>query len=301
MKKKTVETILYSAVGILAMGLILIAFNLITSEAKTRLDLTKKKAFTLSQGTRAILGKLETPVKVRFYFTRSQNSSPETVFLKTYAKRVEDLLSEYKQAAHGKLVIEKYDPQPDSDAEDSARLDGIEGGALPTGEKFYLGLAVSSFLDEKQVLPFLAPNRERLLEYDLSRAISRVMKPERPVVGIMSALPVFGAPSNPMMARMGQQGQGQEPWVLVNELKNDFSVRNVPLETEKIEDDIKVLLVIHPRGISEKAQYALDQFVMRGGKLIAFLDPLPLIDTREQNQMLGNIPNAGSTLDKLLK
>lgn len=280
------------------MAAILVCFNLITGVVKTRVDLTQEKAYTLSDGTRRILANLDTPVKIRFYCTHPETTSPETVFLTDYAKRVEDLLSEYKQAAKGKLVIEKYDPQPDSDAEDSARLDGVEGGALPSGEKFYLGLAVS-MLDEKEVIPFLAPNRERLLEYDLSRAISRVINPERPVVGIMSAMPVFGMPSNPMMARMGQQGQ--EPWVLVNELKKDFTVRNVPLETEEIDKDIKVLMVIHPRGISDKTQFALDQFVMRGGKLIAFLDPLPLIDTKEQNQMLGNIPNSGSTLDKLLK
>jgi ABC-type uncharacterized transport system involved in gliding motility auxiliary subunit len=298
MKKKTLETILYSTVGIGAMGLILIAFNLITSEAKARIDLTKEKAFTLSQGTRAILGKLESPVKVRFYFTRSQNSTPETVFLKGYAKRVEDLLAEYKQVAKGKLVIEKYDPQPDSDAEDSARLDGLEPESLSNGDRVYLGLAVSR-LDEKQTIPFLAPNRERLLEYDLSRAISRVENPDRPVVGVMSAMPVFGMPSNPMMARMGQQGQ--DPWVIINELKNDFTVKNVSMDVDKIDDDVKVLLVIHPRGISEKAEYAIDQFVLRGGKLIAFLDALPLIDTREQNQMLGNIPNSGSNLEKLLK
>lgn len=298
MKKKTFETILYSAIGIVAMGLILVAFNVISTAFKTRLDLTKEKAYTLSAGTRAILARLDTPVKIRFYCTQSENASPETVFLKSYAKRVEDLLSEYKQAAKGKIVIEKYDPQPDSDAEDSARLDGLEPETMPSGDRFYLGLAVS-MLDEKQAIPFLAPNRERLLEYDLSRAISRVVTPDRAVVGVMSPLPVFGMPSNPMMQRMGQQGQ--EPWALVTELKNDFTVKRVGMDVDKIDDDIKVLVVIHPRDISDKALYAIDQFLMRGGKMIAFLDPLPLVDTREQNQMLGAIPNAGSNLDKLLK
>jgi ABC-type uncharacterized transport system involved in gliding motility auxiliary subunit len=296
--KKSVQPILYSTVGIAAMALVLIAFNALTAAFKTRIDLTKEKAYTLSAGTRAILKKLDTPVKVRFYCTQSEQSTPETVFLKGYAKRVEDLLTEYKQAAKGKLIIEKYDPQPDSDAEDSARLDGLEDQQLSNGERFYLGLAVA-MLDEKQTLPFLAPNRERLLEYDLSRAIARVVTPEKPVVGIMSPLPVFGMAANPMMMRMGQQGQ--QPWVLVNELKNDFSVKQVAMDVDKIDDDVKVLLVIHPREASEKAQYAIDQFIMRGGKLIAFLDALPLMDSREQNQMLGNIPNSGSNLDKLLK
>ncbi len=297
MKKKTIETILYSAAGVGAMALILIAFNVIAGALKERIDLTHERAYTLSDGTKKILGKLESPVTVKFYCTQGE-AAPETVYLRSYARRVEDLLDEYRQAARGKLVIEKYDPQPDSDAEDSARLAGIEGQTLRNGDRFYLGVAVSR-LDEAQAIPFLDPSRERLLEYDLSRAISRVVTPERPVVGIMSPMPVFGMPSNPMMARMGQQGQ--QPWVIVNELKNDFTVKSVPMDTDKIEDDVKVLLVIHPREITDKAQYAIDQFVMRGGKLVAFLDPLPMVDSREQNQMLGNIPNSGSSLDKLLK
>jgi ABC-type uncharacterized transport system involved in gliding motility auxiliary subunit len=298
MKKKSFETILYSTLGVGAMALILLAFNFIAGSLKERIDLTKEKAYTLSPGTKAILRKLDSPVRIRFYCTQSETATPETVFLKGYAKRVEDLLSEYKQIAGGKLIVEKYDPQPDSDAEDSARLDGIEGQPLSNGDKFYLGMSVS-MLDEKQAIPFLAPNRERLLEYDLSRAISRVVTPDKPVVGIMSPMPVFGMPANPMMMQMGQQGQ--EPWVLVNELKNDFNVKRIAMDVDKIDDDVKVLLVIHPRDISDKAEYAIDQFIMRGGKLLAFLDPLPLIDSKQQNPMLGNMPNSGSNLDKLLK
>jgi ABC-type uncharacterized transport system involved in gliding motility auxiliary subunit len=299
--KKNYRTLLYSTIGVLAMAIALIGFNVVSAAAKKRVDLTKEKAYTLSPGTKAILRKLDTPVKVRLYCTQTENSTAETVYLRGYARRVEDLLAEYKQVAGSKLVIEKYNPTPDSDAEDSARLDGIQGEALSNGENFYLGLAVS-VLDEKQALPFLDPREEKLLEYKLSRAISRVVAgPDKPVVGIMSPLPVFGMPANPMMQRMGQQGQGQEPWVLVNELKNDFNVQRITMDVDKIEDAVKVLLVIHPREISEKAQYAVDQFIMRGGKLIAFLDPLPLMDSREQNQMLGSIPNSGSNLDKLLK
>ncbi len=298
MKSKPLETLLYSAVGVAAMAIIVIAGNIVTSAFKQRIDLTKEQAYTLSPGTRAILKKLDTTVKVRLYVTQGDASSPETVFLRGYARKIEDLLAEYRQAANGKLVVEKLDPQPDSDAEDSARLDGVEGEMLQNGEKFYLGLSVS-IIDSKQAIPFLAPNRERQLEYDLSRAITRVVSPDKPVVGIMSPMPVFGAPSNPMMARMGQQGS--QPWALVTELKNDFSVKSVPMDSEKIDDDVKVLIVIHPRDIQEKAQYAIDQFVLRGGKLIAYLDPLPLIDSKEQNQMFGSIPNSGSNLEKLMK
>ncbi len=299
MQKKSVQTILYSTAGVLVMLAIVIALNFIAGLWRTRVDLTREKAYTLSEGTRAILRKIDTPIHIKLYCTRGEAATPETVALRDYAEQVENLLGEYKQAAKGKLIIEKYDPEPNSDAEDSARMDGIEGQMLPSGEPFYLGLSVT-MLDVKEAIPFLSPNRERLLEYDLSRAISRVITPDKPVVGLMSPLPLFGMPSNPMMARMGQQGS--QPWALVSELRNDFNLRSLSMDADKIDDDVKVLVLIHPRDISDKAQFAIDQFVLRGGKLLAFLDPMPyVIDSKEQNQMLGNIPNSGSSLDKLLK
>lgn len=300
MQKKSLETILYSAAGVAIMAGIIVGFNFITGSMHRRIDLTKEKAYTLSDGTKAILKKLDTPVTLRFYCTQSENATPYTMYLKTYAKKVEDLLAEYRQAAHGKLVIQKFDPQPDSDAEDSARLDGIDPQNLPDGEPFYLGLAVNQ-LDAKEAIPFLSPDRERQLEYDISRAISRVVTPEKPVVGVMSPLPVFGAEPNPMMEQMGQQQQAQPPWELVTELQGDFTVKKVAMDVSKIDDDIKVLVVIHPRDISDAAQYAIDQFVMRGGKLIAFLDASSQVDSRGQNPMMGQMPGGGSSLDKLLK
>jgi len=299
MQKKSIETFLYSTVGVIAMAVILIGFGVITSGLRKRIDLTKERAYTLSDGTKKIIGNLDTPVKIRFYCSQSEISTPDVVFLKKYAREVEDLLAEYKQAAKGKIVIEKYDPQPESDAEDSARLDGVEAVPLRTGENFYLGLAIS-IVDSKETIPFLSPNEERLLEYKLTRAISRVIKPEKPVVGVMSALPVFGMPSNPMMQRMGQQGQ--EQWTFITELKNDYTVKNVPMDPEKIDDDVKLLVVIHPRDISDKAQYAIDQFIMRGGKLIAFLDGQSLVDnSRSQgNPMMAQMGGGGSSLPKLL-
>src|SRR5438552_4088832 len=197
MKKKTLETVLFSTVGIIAVGLILIAFNVIAARARQRVDLTAEKAYTLSPGTKAILAKLETPVQLRFYCTKNAKAMP--VFLTTYAQRVEDLLGEYRQASKGRIEIQRLDPEPDSDAEDSARLDGVEGQQLRSGEKIYLGLSVS-LLDQKQAIPFLAPARERLLEYDISRAIARVMTTEKPIVGVMSSLAVMGQ-MNPMAAQ----------------------------------------------------------------------------------------------------
>jgi len=295
MKSKGITTYLFSTIGILAMAVILVAVNVIAARAKQRVDLTAERAYTLSPGTRAILGKLDTPVQIRFYCTRGENALP--VFLKTYAQRVEDLLAEYRQASKGQIEIQKLDPVPDSDAEDSAKLDGIEGQSIQLGsEPIYLGLSVS-MLDQKEAIPFLSPDRERLLEYDLSRAISRVITPEKPIVGVMSALPVQGQQMNPMMMRMGQQGA--PAWVFLSELKRDFTVQQVEMTADKIPDEVKTLVVIHPKGFSDAAQYAIDQFVLRGGKLIAFLDPLSVLD-RAGSQM-GMPAQSSSTLEKLLK
>jgi ABC-type uncharacterized transport system involved in gliding motility auxiliary subunit len=238
-------------------------------------------------------------VTIRFYCTQDDTAVPPS--LRTYAQHIEDLLAEYQQAAKGKIVLEKLDPKPDSDAEDSARLDGIEGQATSPfgGDKIYMGLVVS-MLDEKVALPWLPPDRERLLEYDLSRAIARVVNPTPAVIGIMSELPVFGSTPNPMMRQMGQNES--EPWTFVSELKKDFTVKEVPMTASKIDDDIRVLLVVHPRDISETAQYAIDQFVLRGGKLLAFLDPHAYFDQKHDQmaQVLGE-SSGQSSLDKLLK
>jgi ABC-type uncharacterized transport system involved in gliding motility auxiliary subunit len=300
MKSKSFETFLYSTVGVVAMFVALVGFNVISSAVKVRLDVTEEKAHTLSQGTRAILANLDTPVRARFYSTRVEDATPETVYLTTYARQVEDLLDALRSAARGNLIVEKYNPAPDSDAEDSAKLDGIDGRPMPPyGEPFYLGISFSQ-LDAKVALPFLSPTRERLLEYDLVRAISRVTSPEKPVVGVMSALPVLGMPMNPMMMQMGQRGQ--DPWLFISELQRDFDVREVSLGVDRIEADIQVLVVIHPRDLTETAEYAIDQFVLRGGRLLAFVDPLSIADNRQAGMNpLQRAAASGSNLERLFR
>jgi ABC-type uncharacterized transport system involved in gliding motility auxiliary subunit len=303
MKNKSLETYLYSVVGIGAMFLLLIGLNLVVGALKTRVDLTDEKVHTLSDGTRAILSGLESNVKIRFYSTQVENATAESVFFQNYARQVNDLLEAIRRASAGKITVVKFDPQPDSDAEDSARLDGIEGQPLPPyGENFYLGLTVSR-LDEQVAIPFLSPSRERLLEYDIARAISSVTQTDRPVIGVMSALPIFGMPANPMAAQMGQQPRGQDPWIIVSELKRDFDVREVPVTSESIDEDIQLLAVVHPRDITEATQYAIDQFVLRGGKLLAFLDPLSFADNQQVPGMnpLQRASASGSTMEALLK
>ena len=286
------EALVYSAVGLVALFLILVAFNYLATLGSARIDLPDGKLYTLSEGTKKVLHGLDAPVKLKLYVSRGEQAMP--VQLRSFAQRVEDLAKEFKSVAGSNLVIELYNPKPDSDDEDQAQLDGVEPQQLFTGEQFYLGVVVSQ-LDRKQAIPAVSPQRERLLEYDLVRAIARVGSAERPVLGLMTALPVMGERFNPMTR------QSSDPWVLATELKRDFNVKQVSLLAEAIDPEIKTLLVIHPRDLPEATEYALDQFVLRGGKLIAFVDPYAYFD--QQPSPMPGIGGGGtsSSLPKLFK
>src|SRR4051812_7535712 len=234
---KKYEHILYSVVGLVALFLVLVAANFLLSKAPARLDLTEGQIYTLSPGTKKILAGLPSPVKLKLYASQGE---AVPVPLRGFAQRVSDLVNELKREAGDKLVVERLDPRPDSEMEDAAQLDGIEPQQLSNGESFYLGVSVSQ-LERKQTLGAISPQRERLLEYDLIRAIARVGQPERPKVGVMAGLPVMGEKFNPFTR------QSSEPWVLATELKRDFEVKEVPLSAKEIDADIKVLLVIHPQ------------------------------------------------------
>ncbi len=300
MKPSKFQALLFSAIGVVVGFIVVVLFNFVVGRIPVRLDLTENKLHSLSDGTREILGRVaksDTPVIIHFYASQKGNRLPPIE--EVYARQVEDLLSEFASVSKGMLRVKKFDPQPDSEEEDAAKIDGVEPQANPqTGEPFYLGLAVT--LDPQKVaVPALSVQRDRLLEYDLARAVSQVLQTTKPVVGVMTPLPVFGTPSNPMMMRMGQQG-GTDPWVFINELKRDFDVQQVGMEVEAIDPKINVLVVLHPKDISEKAQFALDQFVLRGGRLVALLDALSLADNRNPNPMGFNM-GGGSSLPRLLK
>src|SRR6202022_1123554 len=237
--KGKIDSLLYSLVGVIAVLIIIVAINILGGFFKFRTDLTENKLYTLSQGTKKILKKLDTDVVIRFYFSKDNASVP--VPLRTYAQEVQDLLEEYQQFSHGRIKVVKLDPKPDSDAEDSANLDGIEGQDVNLTDKIYLGIAVSC-LDAKATIPYLSPDRETLLEYDLSRAISSVANPKKGVIGVMSALPVTGREASPMM--MQQRQQPSQPWIFLNELKENYVVRDIPLTTDKIDADVSVLVLV---------------------------------------------------------
>jgi ABC-type uncharacterized transport system involved in gliding motility auxiliary subunit len=268
MANRKFEPLLYSAVGLVALFLVLVAANFLLSRVPARLDLTEGKLYTLAPGTKKILAGLAAPVKIKLYISQGETVP---VPLRGFAQRVEDTVRELKAVAGPNLIVERYNPKPDSEEEDAAQLDGIEPQQLMSGESFYLGAAVTQ-LDRKQTLPAISPQRERLLEYDLVRAIARVSSAERPKIGLMAGLPVLGEKFNPFTR------QSSEPWVLANELKREFDVKPVPMDAKEIDKDVTVLLLIHPRDIQPQTEYALDQFVLRGGKLIAFVDPYAYFD-----------------------
>jgi len=285
------EKLLFSAVGLAALFLILVAAYYLVALRAPRLDLTDGKLYTLSDGTKKMLRGLDAPIRLRLYITKDE-SVP--VQLRSFARRVEDLAAEFKAVAGSNLVIENYNPKPDSEDEERAQDDGIEAQQLVSGEQFYLGIVVSQ-LDRRQTLPVVSMQRERLLEYDLAHAIARVGSAERPVLGILSAMPVLGEKFNPMTR------QSADPWVLASELGRDFDLRRVSLLAESIDPAIKTLLVIHPRDLPEGTEYALDQFVLRGGKLIAFVDPYAFFD--QQPSPMPGVGGGGtsSSLPRLFK
>jgi len=256
-----------AALGIAALFAIAILANWLVSLSpigNRGADFTQHQIHTLSDGTESILEELDTPVVIRYYATRSSDYMPEQ--LKVHMRRVDDLLKEYANLSDGELRIENFDPQPDTDAEDSANLDGLSGQRI-NEDNLYLGLAISA-LDKKVVLPFLNPNEETMLEYQISKAIAEVTTPVKPVIGVMSALDLAGTPA--MMP--GQQPK--QPWVLYQQLQQSFELKDLGMNPTAIDaNDIKVLLVFHPAEISKQSEFLIDQYLLNGGTVVACLDP----------------------------
>lgn len=267
--QKTFEKILYSGAGIFLLFLIILLINVIASVIHFRVDLTQEGLYTLSPNSKQVLSKLDSPITIKFYCTRSNSRMP--AYLRSYGQRIEDLLAEYRSYSRKNITLEKYDPVPDSDAEDAAALDGVNGQLLNTGERIYLGVAISCF-DKTISIPFLAPQKENVLEYEITRAITQVTKPKKALIGVMSPLPVIGGMPTQEMIQAGKY-KPERPWASFKEILEDFDVRTVPMEVSKIDDSLKLLILVHPAGLSEKSQFAIDQYLLKGGKLIVFVDP----------------------------
>ncbi|MDM8551181.1 GldG family protein [Desulfobacterales bacterium HSG2] len=281
---------LFSAGGMLLILFILILINIIFSQVNLRWDSTSDKLYSLSEGTKKIVSDLEEDVTIKVFYTKDNVNTP--VHIKTYARRMLDFLSEYEYHSDGKIIIEVYDVKTDSEEEDWARSYGIEGINLPMGERIYFGL-VAMAADQEETIKMVDPSREEHLEYDITRMISRVQSPEKQKIGIISGLPVLGQPP---MFNMQNPSQGAEPWLFVTELKKTYTVEEVSESSESIDKDIDLLLIFHPKDLKMGLQYAVDQYVLRGGNAIVLVDPFPVSDSSSAPR---GQPPKGSSLEKL--
>ena len=302
MKKETkLNVYANSLIGVVVIFIGIVLFNTITAQLKFKADLTEGDLFTLSEGSKKLLKDLKeegdgSVLEIRFYLTQGEKGVP--VFVSEHGRRIEDLLDQYQEYAGSNIELKKINPRRDTDEEELAVNDGIQ----LLNNAFYVGMAVS-FLDTTEVIPFFDPAKSTTLEYDISRAIKNVLKlkEDRQAIGVMSSLNVWGGPdaSNPMA--MMNRGAQQPTWFFLRQLQQDFNVERLEATATEISDDIDLLLVIHPKNISDATEYAIDQFVLSGRKLIVFADPLALKDEGNNQNPQMRIPGMGgaSTLSRL--
>ncbi|BCG26519.1 MULTISPECIES: GldG family protein [Pseudomonas] len=261
------KKLMYSSAGLLLIALAFLAFNMVSGLALTnaRLDLTEQKLYTISDGTRQILGELDEPINLYFFY--SDKSAKDLVVLRNYAKRVEEMLKAYAQAADGKIKLHIVDPEPFSEDEDKAAEFGLQAIPLQQGgDSIYFGLAGTNAVDDRQIIPFFPLDQEEFLEYEISRLVQSLAKPQRPVVGVMSGLPINGGFDM-------QTRQPSQPWMVMEEIRQLFQIESVKPSVDQIPDKVSVLLLVHPKNLPQQTRYAIDQFVLRGGKLLVFVDP----------------------------
>ena len=284
-----------AVVALVCIALMLVSVNIIATRFFIwRLDLTRERLYTLSQGTLRTLAKIDEPLTLRFYY--STRLSDEVPSYGVYAQRVRELLDQYVAAAHGKLRLEVYNPQPFSDAEDRAVAFGLQGVPLDAaGEQVYFGLAATNSTDDQQVIAFFQPERERFLEYDLTKLVHSLAFPKKTVVGLISTLPLEGD----MMAMM--RGRPAEPMAVMEQLNQLDTVKPLGTNIDAIPPDIDVLMLVHPQNLSEKTLYAIDQFVLRGGKALIFVDPLSELQASHPSQLNPPGSPSASNLERLFK
>lgn len=283
-------------IGVLVVLAVAIAVNVVAKSVRARIDVTEERLFTLSEGTTAFVENLETPVTLKFYYSRG-NEVPS--FVKQYAQRILDLLRELEHASGGSIVLETYDPQPDSDEEEWAQRYGLVGQqATPTGldDPLYIGLVAVSGQREAAI-PFLAPNTEAQLEYNVARLVHEVTRVSKPKLGVISSLPVAGRPVSPMM-------RGRQPdtgWIAMRELRRHYEITTITPDAVSIPEDITALLVIHPKQFPDALTYAIDQYVVGGGRLIVLQDPLSMTERETNPEMasMGMMMSPGSQLNAL--
>ncbi len=254
--------------ALLALALIFAGLTILLDHALRgwQIDLTQNHLYTTAPGTNRILKSLKQPINLYFYY--SSQAADQVPQIKTYANRVQDLLEELAARSDGKLRLHIVDPQPFSDDEDRATDLGVR--AVPignSGESLYFGLAGTNSTDGHAAIDFFDPSKEQFLEYDVMKVVYQLADPNKPVVGWLSSLPMGGGfdPAS---------GQPTEPWVVLQQAQQLFTVRQLDTHLTRIDPDVSVLVLVHPKNLSPATEYAIDQFALRGGHILAFVDPL---------------------------
>jgi len=283
--------------SLLAALILFVAVNVIAEQVLrgSAIDLTDKHLYTLAEGSKKILAKIAEPITLRFYYSPKLGEAAPPYGI--YAQRVREMLEQYSALAPGKIKLEVLDPEPFSADEDRAVAFGLQGVALAQGgDQVYFGLAATNATDDQQTINFFQPERERFLEYDLTKLIYSLAFPKKTVLGLISSLPLQGD----FMAAM--RGQPLQPYAIYEQMRQLYDIRDLQPDIDRVPDGIDVLMLVHPQRLPEKAQYAIDQFVMKGGKVIAFVDPYAEAQAaKAQNPMAQLGDAAASNLDRLFK
>ncbi len=282
----------WGAVAALALTFIGLTVLFNYSLAGWQLDLTQNRLYTISPGTDRILASIREPIDLYFFYSaKTGEQFPE---LRPYAQRVHDLLAELTQRAHGMIRLHVIDPQPFSVEEDRAGELGVTGQDVDeVGTKFYFGLAGTNSTNGQQAIPFFNPDQQRFLEYDIAKLIYELAHPAKPVVAWLSTLPMTGG-FDP------QSGQPTQPWMIYSQAQELFDIRTLQPNATSIGSDVHVLVLVDPKNLSPATQYAIDQYALRGGHILAFVDPLADADQSAGNPMQASAADRASHIEKLL-
>ena len=282
-----------SGSGLVLAACLFVAITIIANALFThsRLDLTENHLFTLSKGTINIIKSLKEPIRLDYYF--SQRAMTGLPSMSNYGIRVRDMLQEYANNSDGKIKLTVIDPETFSEEEDQAVASGLRGLAINNaGDRAYMGLIGTNSTDDEKTIPFFQTSRESALEYDITKLIYNLAHPKKRVVGIISSLPVFGDKDDPYA----------EPWTIISTLKEFFDVKDLGTNPTEIDKDVDVLMVIHPKNLKLKTRFAIDQYVLKGGKAMVFVDPLAEADrSRPDPKNPGAMPDIESDLPGILK
>ena len=284
-----------SLAGLAVALALLFAVNILASSVFTsaRVDLTENHLFTLSQGTRNIVSGLKEPITLRLYL--SGNLVRNLPAINSYASRIKGLLDEYQRASNGMIKVHIIDPEPFSEEEDRAVGYGLSGVPVNNGDdKLYMGLVGTNSVDNEDVIPFLSTNRESFIEYDITRMVYNLSNPQLPVIGLMSSLPING-----LGPREALRGTSAPAWTVMDQVNKLFDVETIEPDATEIPKKVDVLLLVHPKRLSDRTLYAIDQFVLRGGRALVFIDPYSESDHMVP-QSMGMLPATKSSQLKKL-